>query len=197
MSHAPLNQTPLNQTPLNHGPASDARPGPAVSTLSADADHIIAQLGLQPHPEGGWFAEVYRSPAAAGERGALTTIYFLLKAGERSHWHRVDACEVWHHYAGAPLALDLAADDDSVPERHLLGLDAGISGGVEDARPVQVVPAGWWQAACSLGAWTLAGCTVAPAFLFEGFELAPPGWAPGHPRPDGGAGPSAGGDGAS
>ena len=135
------------------------------------ADEIIARLGLQPHPEGGHFREMYR--AADSPRGASTAIYFLLKAGERSHWHRVDADEIWHHYAGAPLELSLSDDGKTV--RHLrLGSDLAIG-----ELPQGVVKRNVLQAARSLGHWTLVGCTVAPAFRFEGFELAPPGWAPG------------------
>lgn len=135
------------------------------------ADEIIARLGLQPHPEGGHFREMYRAPDRP--RGASTAIYFLLRAGERSHWHRVDADEVWHFYAGAP--LELALSDDGKRVRHVrVGTDFGIG-----ELPQAVVPRGVWQAARSLGRWTLVGCTVAPAFQFEGFELAPPGWEPG------------------
>ena len=135
------------------------------------ADEIIARLGLQPHPEGGHYREVFRAPDSP--RGASTAIYFLLKAGERSHWHRVDADEIWHHYAGAPLELSLSDDGRSV--RHLrVGIDFEIG-----ELPQAVAPRGVWQAARSLGSWTLVGCTVAPAFRFEGFELAPPGWEPG------------------
>lgn len=139
------------------------------------ADEIIARLGLQPHPEGGHFRETFRAPDVEGSRGrgASTAIFFLLKAGERSHWHRVDADEVWHHYAGAPLELSLS--DDGKATRHLrLGTDFTIG-----ELPQIVVPRGAWQAARSLGNWTLVGCTVAPAFDFAGFELAPPGWSPG------------------
>ena len=130
------------------------------------ADEIIATLGLKPHPEGGHFAESFRAPDAP--RGASTAIYFLLKAGERSHWHKVDADEIWHHYDGAPLELSLSEDGKNV--RHLrLGRDFAIG-----ERPQGVVPRGVWQAARSLGNWTLVGCTVAPGFEFRGFELAPP-----------------------
>ena len=139
------------------------------------ADEIIRQLGLQPHPEGGHFVETFRAPAARPEDGARspgTAIYFLLRAGERSHWHRVDADEIWHHYAGAPLELSMSDDGRGV--RHLrLGTDFGIG-----ELPQAVVPRTVWQAARSLGAWTLVGCTVSPGFDFKGFELAPPGWAP-------------------
>ena len=139
--------------------------------MAATAEEIIARLGLQPHPEGGHYREMFR--ADDRPRGAGTAIYFLLKAGERSHWHRVDADEIWHHYAGAPLKLSLSEDGRTV--RHLrLGSDLAI-----DERPQAVVPRHVWQAARSLGHWTLVGCTVSPAFEFAGFELAPPGWSPG------------------
>lgn len=143
------------------------------------ADEIIARLGLQPHPEGGHYREMFRAAdpsgrsAGKGGRGASTAIFFLLKAGERSHWHKVDADEVWHHYAGAPLELSMS--DDGRATRHLrLGTDFALG-----ETPQIVVPRGVWQAARSLGNWTLVGCTVAPAFDFTGFELAPPGWHPG------------------
>ncbi len=136
------------------------------------ADEIVALLGLAPHPEGGHFRETFRD-AADGGRGASTAIYYLLRAGERSHWHRVDAAECWHWYAGAPLLLSVSADGQIVQE-HRLGTRL-----TADERPQAVVPKGAWQAARSLGDWTLVGCTVAPAFAFAGFEMAPPGWAPG------------------
>jgi predicted cupin superfamily sugar epimerase len=140
------------------------------------ADDLIRRLGLQPHPEGGHFVETYRAPPPAGaSRGAVTAIYFLLKAGERSHWHRVDAVEIWHWYAGAPLDLSISIDGRVVQD---VRLGAGLALG---ERPQAVVPAHTWQAARSLGDWTLVGCTVSPAFEFAGFELAPPGWAPGEP----------------
>ncbi len=135
-----------------------------------DADEIIARYGLKPHPEGGHFRETFRAPAPSGERGAVTAIYYVLKAGETSAWHRIDSVEIWHHYAGAPLRISLWSDDMAATER-LLG--KGVN-----AEPHVVVPAGCWQSAVSLGAWTLVGCTVAPAFEFAGFELAPPGWRP-------------------
>jgi predicted cupin superfamily sugar epimerase len=134
------------------------------------ADEIIARLALLPHPEGGHYREMFR--ATGTPRGASTAIYFLLKAGERSHWHRVDADEVWHHYAGAPLELSLSTDGRAT--RHLrLGSDFAL-----DEQPQAVVPRHVWQAARTLGAWTLVGCTVAPGFDFKGFELALPGWEP-------------------
>jgi uncharacterized protein len=140
------------------------------------ADEIIAQLRLEPHPEGGFFRETFRDreSSGAGARAASTAIYYLLKAGEVSRWHRVDAAEVWHWYAGAPLELAIAAPDGGSPQRATLGnrLDASEF-------PQAVVPAGYWQQARSLGDYTLVGCTVAPGFLFESFELAPPGFEPG------------------
>jgi predicted cupin superfamily sugar epimerase len=136
------------------------------------AEEIVARLQLAPHPEGGHYREMFRDGGGPG-RAASTAIYFLLAQGERSHWHRLhDAAEVWHFYAGAPLVLDLSADGRSV-EEHALGIDLALG-----MRPQIVVPTGCWQAARSTGAWTLAGCTVAPGFEFAGFELAPPGWAP-------------------
>ncbi len=137
------------------------------------ASEIIAKLGMQRHPEGGWYVESYRHHGDNGGRGACTAIYFLLAAGERSHWHRVDAVEIWHWYAGAPLALGLSADGTT---ESTLALGPDLSAG---QRPQAVIPAGAWQAARSLGDWTLVGCTVSPAFDFAGFELAAPGWAPG------------------
>lgn len=137
------------------------------------AARIIAALGLQPHPEGGWFRETFRHAPAEGGRGASTAIYYLLQAGESSHWHRVDADEVWHFYAGESLELSLSRDG-AVISRALLGNDLAAG-----QAPQIVVPAGCWQSARPLGAYTLVGCTVAPAFEFSGFEMAPPGWAPG------------------
>ncbi|MEM8646747.1 MAG: cupin domain-containing protein [Pseudomonadota bacterium] len=142
--------------------------------MAQSADEIIALLDLQPHPEGGHFRETWRAEAAEGERAAGTAIYFLLKAGEVSHWHRVDAAEIWHWYAGAPLELSISSGDDGKIEPQTLGPALG-----EDQRPQFIVPAEAWQSARSLGAWTLVGCTVSPGFEFEGFELAPDGWRPG------------------
>lgn len=142
--------------------------------MGSTADEIIARLGLQPHPEGGHFRETFRAPNGheAGGRGASTAIFFLLRAGERSHWHKVDADEVWHHYAGA--SLELSMSDGGLPVHHRrLGCDFDLG-----EIPQIVVRRGVWQAARSLGNWTLVGCTVAPAFDFAGFELAPSGWQP-------------------
>lgn len=135
------------------------------------ADKIIAALGLQPHPEGGHFVETFRDSDGVAGRGHSTAIYFLLRAGERSHWHRVDAVETWHFHAGAPLRLSVA--DGETVRTTILGVDLAAG-----QRPQGVVPKGQWQSAESLGLWTLVGCTVAPAFRFEGFELAPQGWQP-------------------
>jgi uncharacterized protein len=137
------------------------------------AAEIISLLNLRPHPEGGHFVETFRDAADAGGRAVSTAIYFLLARGERSHWHRVDAAEIWHFYAGAPLRLEIA-DTSEGPVRQLqLGPDVAAG-----ERPQIVVPRHGWQMAESLGEWTLVGCTVAPAFEFAGFELAPPGWTP-------------------
>lgn len=139
-----------------------------LSDPGADAASVIRALDLQPHPEGGHYRETWRDAAADGGRGAATAILFLLAAGQRSHWHRVDAAEMWLWHAGAPLLLEIHGADDIV-----LGPDLG------DGQELQgVVPAGHWQAAHSRGAWTLVSCVVAPAFQFSGFELAPPGWSP-------------------
>jgi len=136
------------------------------------ASQVVELLELQPHPEGGHYRETYRSPAIAGERAACSLIYYLLAHGERSAWHRIDAVEIWHWYAGAPLVLSIAEEDH--PETfQRLGNDLAAG-----EHPQGVVPAHAWQAAQSLGDWTLVGCTVAPAFSFESFELAPHGWHP-------------------
>jgi predicted cupin superfamily sugar epimerase len=136
------------------------------------ATEVIAQLDLKPHPEGGHFRETFRDPRLdANGRSVSTAIYFLLARGERSHWHRIDAVEVWHFHAGSSLTLEIADGDG----RHvvMLGPDLAV-----DEMPQAVVPAGAWQAAESTGDWTLVGCTVAPGFDFSKFELAPKGWTP-------------------
>jgi predicted cupin superfamily sugar epimerase len=145
----------------------------AVLSASAKARDIIRLLGLSPHPEGGHYRETFRDEArdAAG-RPCSTAIYFLLPGDEVSAWHRVDAVEVWHYYAGAPLVITLSPNGHDA-SAHRLGPDIG-AGQV----PQIVVPRHCWQTAASLGAWTLVGCTVAPGFVFEGFELAPPDWRP-------------------
>jgi predicted cupin superfamily sugar epimerase len=137
-----------------------------------DAEAIIAALGLLQHPEGGWYREIHRSAAARNQRAAVTSIYYLLKASEHSHWHRVDAEEIWHFHAGAALELSISSDGvDSSSYR--LGLNFA-----QGERPQIIVPKGAWQSARSLGTFTLVGCTVAPGFEFSGFEMAPPNWQP-------------------
>lgn len=137
------------------------------------AEDIIRMLGLKPHPEGGHFRETFRdSKQNPGGRAASTAAYYLLARGERSHWHRLDAVEIWHWYAGAPLQLEIAAAPGRI-ERVTLGGD--ISAGL---RPQAVVPAQVWQAAQTTGDWTLVGCTVAPGFDFAKHEIASRGWSP-------------------
>jgi predicted cupin superfamily sugar epimerase len=136
------------------------------------AAEIIARLALKPHPEGGYFRETFCDPRLdANGRSVSTAIYFLLARGERSHWHRIDAVEVWHYYAGSSLKLDIA-DDVSL---RTVRLGSDLAAG---EMPQAIVPAQAWQSAESTGDWTLAGCTVAPGFDFATFELAPKGWAP-------------------
>ncbi|MEQ9040557.1 MAG: cupin domain-containing protein, partial [Silicimonas sp.] len=133
------------------------------------ADQIIAQLNLAPHPEGGWFRQTWQgdeTPRASG-----TCIYFLLNAGERSHWHRVDATEIWHFYAGDPLILRLAAGAGGPAAAHRLGPDLAAG-----ETPQIIVPPDHWQSAEATTGWALVGCTVSPGFRFDGFDLAPPGF---------------------
>lgn len=143
-----------------------------VTVAGLSASEIIARLDLKPHPEGGHYRETFRDPQTiAGGRAASTAIYFLLARGERSHWHRIDATEVWHYYAGSAMTLRIADGDG---ERAIqLGCDLAAS-----ELPQVIVPAHAWQTAESNGDWTLVGCTVAPGFDFATFELAPPGWKP-------------------
>jgi predicted cupin superfamily sugar epimerase len=141
-------------------------------TDAADAATIIRLLGLEPHPEGGHFVETWRDNESDGQRGSGTAIYFLLKAGERSAWHRIDATEIWHFYAGAPLRLTLA------DETRLLGTVSLGPDVPSWQRPQEIVPPYIWQSAETTGPWTLVGCTVSPAFEFAGFEMAPKGWEP-------------------
>lgn len=140
-------------------------------SLPARAAALIDQLRLEPHPEGGFFRQIYKSSSRVQpaddrpERAALTTIYFLLAEGMHSRWHRVRSDEVWHLYEGGPLELLQAAPDASAVERIVLGPAATTSG------PVHVVPAGWWQAARPLSAYVLVGCTVGPGFEFADFSF--------------------------
>ncbi len=151
--------------------------GASSPLAGLDAEAVIALLGLAPHPEGGHFRETFRDAQTHEGRSASTAIYYLLRAGEISRWHRVDAVEVWHWYAGAPLELAIAAPE-AAADVIRLGADLGSG-----ERPQAIVPTGHWQQATSLGPWTLTGCTVAPGFRFEGFELAPEGFQPTRSRP--------------
>lgn len=136
------------------------------------AAEVISRLDLAPHPEGGHFRETFRDAhLTADGRARSTAIYFLLAEGERSRWHRVDAVEVWHYYAGDPLILGIA--EDGARRDIVLGPDL-----IAGHHPQAIVPTGAWQGARSLGAWTLVGCTVAPGFEFSGFELAAPDFDP-------------------
>ena len=135
------------------------------------AEDIIRLLELQPHPEGGHYRETHRDPEGHGDRAHSTAIYYLLARGEVSRWHRVDACEIWHWHMGAP--LELLIETPEGVRRDVLG--TGLHRG---ERPQVIIPKLCWQSARSLGDWTLVGCTVAPAFEFSGFDLAPPGWSP-------------------
>ena len=134
---------------------------------SMNADEVICLLRLEAHPEGGYYRETFRDSRKAGERSVSTAIYFLLKQGEISHWHRIDAVEVWHWYGGAPIQLQIRNDDGPI-ETVLLGNNL-----LKSERPQAIVPAHAWQTAETLGDWTLVGCTVAPGFEFSGFRLWP------------------------
>ena len=138
----------------------------------SDAAALIARLGLAPHPAGGWFRETFRQPAPgdSGERGLATAILFLLEQDQRSHWHRVDAAELWLWHAGSPLALLI---DGGTRTEHLLGGDV-----LAGQTPQAIVPADAWQSAEAQLGWALVSCVVTPAFDFAGFELAPEGWSP-------------------
>ncbi|MGV3511718.1 MAG: cupin domain-containing protein [Novosphingobium sp.] len=140
------------------------------------AQELIATLNLAPHPEGGWFRETWRAAAPAGERPSSTAILFLLASGERSHWHMVDAGEIWLWQSGDPLALHISSDVATAPNTLVLGRE--VSG-----QSLQgIVPAGQWQAAEPLAGehgYALVSCVVAPGFDFAGFTLAPPDWEPG------------------
>ncbi len=132
------------------------------------ADQIIAQLDLAPHPEGGYYRQTWVAENAGRATG--TCIYFLLKAGQASHWHAVDAVEIWHYYAGAPLVLSVAPALEGPAVDYMLGPDLALG-----EAPQAIVPTGHWQMAATTGDWTLVGCTVSPGFQFEGFTLAEPG----------------------
>lgn len=144
-----------------------------------DASTIIETLGLAPHPEGGWYRETWRAPPGGGStRSAATAIHFLLEAGQRSHWHRVDASETWLFHAGDPLRLMLAASDAGPVTSVVLGNDIAAGHAVQ-----HVIAPDAWQAAepgpVGRAGWSLVSCIVVPGFEFSGFTLAPPGWSPG------------------
>ena len=141
-------------------------------TDTMTAAQVIAALGLEPHPEGGHYRETFRDPRQVGGRSVGSAIYYLLDVGEVSAWHRVDAAEIWHWHAGATLVITVSPNGHDASAHHL-GPDI-----LRGQRPQCVVPESHWQTATSLGAWTLVGCTVSPAFRFEGFEMAPADWRP-------------------
>lgn len=144
-----------------------------VQELPSEVAHWVNLLELAPHPEGGFYRETWRDVREDGARGTGTAIYFLLRAGQPSRWHRIDATEIWHHYAGAPVELTLHPVE-SCRASVVLGTDFE-----HGERPQAIVPPHAWQTAQTQGAWSLVGCTVSPAFMFEHFELAPEGWEPG------------------
>ena len=140
--------------------------------MTASAKDIIDALGLSPHPEGGWYRETWRAPPGADGRSLGTAIHFLLERGQRSHWHRVDAAELWLHQGGGALRLDIARPDGV----ETLELSSRVEAGATNQA---VVPPGTWQAAGTDDDWALVACVVVPGFEFAGFEMAPPGWRPG------------------
>jgi predicted cupin superfamily sugar epimerase len=147
------------------------------------AETIIARLQLTPHPEGGWYRQTWRAEvpadAGGGARPTATAIHFLLEAHQCSHWHKVDAAELWFWHAGAPIVLSIAADEAQPARDLVLGPDVAAG-----QQPQALVPTYHWQAAVPQGGWALVSCVVSPGFDFAGFELAPPGWSPGAPAHD-------------
>lgn len=143
------------------------------NSTELSAKQVVDIMKMQPHPEGGFYVETFRDEVTdANGRAASTLIYFLLPQGVLSRWHKVDAVETWHWYAGSPLELSISADGKT---KETLILGSNLLAG---ECPQGIVPRDGWQQAQSLGAWTLVGCTVAPGFQFEGFEMAPEGWEP-------------------
>jgi predicted cupin superfamily sugar epimerase len=153
------------------------RRGTVPDMNDSTAAAIIEKLGLRPHPEGGWFRETWRAESVSGVRASATAIHFLLEPHQRSHWHRVDAAELWFWHAGHRLTLSVAGPGPGPARCIVLGPD--LLAGEE---PQVLVPAGHWQAAEPGGGWALVSCVVSPGFEFDGFELAPPGWEPGGPQ---------------
>ncbi|MGB0507626.1 MAG: cupin domain-containing protein [Pikeienuella sp.] len=143
-----------------------------VTPSNLTAQDIVQMLDLAPHPEGGWYKETWRASAEPGGRATGTAIYYLLEAEQFSHWHRVDAAEIWLWHAGAPLALTLSPNGHDA-ETQILGTELA-----QGQRPQIVIPSNWWQTAASLGRYTLVSCTVSPGFEFDGFEMAAPDWRP-------------------
>lgn len=143
-------------------------------TAMTEVEELIGTLRLEPHPEGGWYRETWRADAQPGTRAPATAILFLLEDGRRSHWHKVDADELWLFHAGSPLRLATAAADEGPVRAVRLGADV-----LAGDRPQLRVAAGIWQSAEADRGWALVSCIVSPAFEFVGFTLAPPGWAPG------------------
>jgi predicted cupin superfamily sugar epimerase len=141
--------------------------------MDDEATAVATALGMIRHPEGGWYVERWRAPAEPGGRPASSAILYLLAANERSHWHRLDAAEIWQWSGGGTLELRIWTPGEPAMRTVRLGADLATG-----ASPQAVVPSGAWQSARPLDAWTLVGCIVAPAFSFDGFELAPPGWEP-------------------
>lgn len=139
----------------------------------SSATDLIRALELQPHPEGGWYRETWRAPAPDGTRASATSIYFLLEERQRSHWHKVDAAEIWLWHAGSPISLLTAPGDAGPVQTVTLGSDI-LAG---DA-PQHLIEPGHWQAAQACEGWALVSCVVSPGFEFSGFELAPPDWSP-------------------
>lgn len=148
---------------------------PRYGRVVTEVQRLITKLDLSPHPEGGWFRETWRAPPSiSGGRDAATTILFLLDQGQKSHWHRVDAAELWLFHAGSPIMLRIAESDDADIREYRLGADV-LAGQV----PQHLVRPGQWQAAKASEGWSLVACVVVPGFSFDGFELAPPEWRPG------------------
>lgn len=142
----------------------------------SSAQEIIKELGLAPHPEGGWYRETWRAATAHGERAPATAIHFLLETGQRSHWHRVDATEIWLWHAGDGIELALAETDHGPIETVVLGGDV-----LAGENPQHLIPPHWWQAAQPLSGahgYSLVSCIVSPSFEFSGFTLGEPGWSP-------------------